>query len=352
VDPKTTHTPISGRQVLVLLVVANVAFWLLLEMMAFGTLFVVEPNTPEYDINDTRNWAAQTKGSFLGGLYQWDEHCLWRLQPNYSGGSSEQRFWGKDGLTLNEHGMRSPSVPSQKPKNVRRVMVLGGSHPMGMYVNEDEVYSAVLEGLLVEITGEPWQVLNAAAPGHTSFQGLGYLTHHGLAFEPDIVIHDLGVNDTLPLTPDFPKPDHEVVQPPEWAVDTRSILEYSAVYRLIRRLFRSPSDAEVTGQRVPAEQHSQNLDGVVALAKTHGIQVVLMSQLSVDIGGSGHVQCLFTEEGRKNVVDICALFAAHRDKAKDYFVDPVHANAQGHALIAQAIATNLLEWGWIQRKSP
>jgi hypothetical protein len=352
VDPKQTSAPISGRQVLALIIAANVILWVLLEVMAFGVLFIIEPKSPEYDINDTRNWAAQTKGSFLGGLYQWDEHCLWRLQPDYSGGASEQRFWGKKGLTLNEHGMRSPSVPIKKPGTVRRAIVLGGSHPMGMYVEEDEVYSAVLERLLTEITGAPWQVLNASAPGHTSFQGLQYLTHYGLAFEPDIIIHDLGVNDTLPLTPDFPKPDHEVDQPPEWATDTQPILEYSAVYRLIRGLFRSSPDGVITGQRVSTEHHTQNVDSMLTLGKTHGVQVVLMSQLSVDIGGSGQVQCLFTEEGRKNVVDICTLFNTYGDKAKTYFVDPVHANAQGHALIAQAIATQLLKWGWIQRKSP
>ena len=128
----TAAAPISRKQLVMLLVVANVALWLFLELVSFGTLAILGSGEPEYDLQDTRNWAAQTKGSFLGGLYQWDEHCLWRLQPNYSGGASDQRFWGKDGLTLNEHGMRSASVPVQKPANVRRAMVLGGSHPMSL----------------------------------------------------------------------------------------------------------------------------------------------------------------------------------------------------------------------------
>jgi len=334
------------------IVLANTMVWIVLELVCFGILSLIQVNEVVHDPNDTDHWAAHAKGSFLGGLYQWDEHCLWRMQPHYVGDESEQRFWGKTGLRVNEHGMRSPSVPRTKPSHVRRVMVLGGSHPMGMYVNEDEVYSAVLERLLRKHTGEEWQVLNASVPGHTSFQGLQYLTHHGLAFEPDIVIHDLGVNDTLPLNKDFPKPDHEVDQPPEWAVDTRSALEYSAVYRLIRGLVQTSTDVDVAGQRVPLEQHTKNVESLLSLGKQHNVQVLLLSQLSVSHGQSGLVQCVFPEKDHNAMADICGLFSSHGNKAGDFFVDPVHANAEGHAMIAQTIVDKLMALQWITAASP
>ena len=114
------------------------------------------------------------------------------------------------------------------------MLILGGSHPMGMYVDYDETYGAVLETLL-NTSEERWEVLNAAAPGHTSFQVRRYLEKYGVQYAPDIVISDVGVNDTLPLSPEFPLPDHEVNTPPAWAVTARSSLEISAVYRLLRQ---------------------------------------------------------------------------------------------------------------------
>ena len=327
---------------------ASLAAWLALELVAWGVLTALErPPERVRDPTGTGTWLVQAKEAFRTGLYVWDQHCLWTLRPRYHGGEHSRPFWGGQPLELNQLGMRSPEHPRQKPPGVRRILVLGGSHPMGMYVGPGEVYSAVLERRLATAGRGRWEVLNAAAPGHTSFQALQYLRHYGLALSPDIVIADVGVNDTLPLSPDFPLPDHEVSRPPAWAASARSLLELSAVYRLLRRWIRRPS-GPVSGQRVPPDRHRAHLQAMRALGAERGFHVLGMGQVRVDVHGPGRAQCLFDEsELAPGRVDLCARLGALGMEAKRYFVDPIHANAAGHALIAEWTFEALEQLGWL-----
>ena len=327
------------------LLLAFTVAWIVLEGVSFGVLRLLGDGASVNDAPGDQNWLRQAKLGFQDGLYRWDEWCLWRLAPNYTRAeSSGRRFWGDGPLVLNEHGMRGPSVTVEKPAGVRRVLILGGSHPMGMYVNAGESYGAVLERKLNAAGKGRWQVLNASAPGYTSWQGRQLLAHYGLAFSPDVVISDLGVNDTLELSAEFPKPDKEVREPPRWAQDTRSVLELSAVYRLVRRLvaWRPGKDPL---RRVSPEDHVQNLRAMQALGASKGFHVLFVTQVLID-KENGRSRCLLPEDGLEPVVDTCALFQEQEDGAGRLFVDTMHATAEGHALIAEAMYDRLLELGW------
>lgn len=327
------------------LLLVNLAIWMVLEFASALVLLALEP--PAADKGDPTDWLNQARMSFEGGLYVWDEHCLWRLAPGYQAGESPGRkFWGDRPLSLNEHGMRSPSVTKEKPAGVRRILVLGGSHPMGMYVDYEDSYAARIEAALNARGAGRWQVLNASAPGHTSFQGRHYLMHYGLSFQPDIVIFDLGVNDTLGLSKEFPLPDHQVNRPPWWAYKTRSVLGASRVYRLLRRLLAPPLDEAVAAQRVPAAQHAENVTAVLEAGRSRGIDVLVANQFRVDIHGTRALECIFPEDAHEPVADLCGMWAALGQSAAAYFADPIHANAEGHGLIARAILSRLDELGW------
>lgn len=339
----------SRRRRIAKVLLANLCVWLVLELVSFVILAAIERGEGGHEQGgepNDKDWLVQARMSFEGGLYVWDEYCLWRLQPDYRGGEhGGRRFWGDGPLVLNAHGMRSPSVPIAKPPGKKRLLILGGSHPMGMYVNVADTYGARLAARL----GPEWELLNAAAPGHTSYQGRQYLAHYGLEFAPDLVVVDLGVNDTLPLTPDFPLPDHEVKRPPTWVVDARSALRISAVYRLLRRVLRTRQPVSAAGQRVPADEHEKNLLAIQALGKERGFRVLLVNQFRADLYGAGHIQCLFEERGLDPVVDACSMWRRHGD-VRSFFHDPVHANARGHAMLADLIFDRLVALGWAQKK--
>jgi lysophospholipase L1-like esterase len=332
----------SGLKLLAL----NLALWLVLELVAFAVLSSQRSTDGDRSGGDRsdrdrsdKSWLTQARLSFEGGLYVWDPHCLWTLQPGYvSDVNPGRKFWGEGPLRVNDLGMRGPSHAKVRPDGIKRILILGGSHPMGMYVNYEETYGARLQASL----GDGWEVLNAAAPGHTSFQTAQYLAHYGTAFSPDIVIADVGVNDALPLTPDFPQPDHLVKRPPRWAKDARSALRHSNVYRLLRQwLTRAeelpPSEFAV---RVPPGLRQQNLAAMRALGTEHGFTVVVINQFRADLHGSGHIQCLSEDADLEPRVDACDLWRGLGD-VRGWFADPVHANSQGHALLAGRILARL-----------
>lgn len=334
------------------LVGINLGIWLVLELGCFLVLLGLDSGPPAEAPRGEDGWLRQVQGGFKSRLYAWDDHCLWRLRPGYRGSEAGgTRFWGGQPLTTNRHGMRGPDIDQTKPSGTRRILIIGGSHPMGMYVPYASTYGARLEARLNAPRATPaggrWQVLNAAVPGHTSFQALRWLQEYGLAFGPDIVIADVGVNDTLPLSAAFPLPDHEVEHPPDWARQTRSLLEISAVYRLLRRALRRTPEVSPGSVRVDADHHASNLDDVGELGERRGFAVLNLGQFRVDTHGSGRVDCLYDERHRSHAVDLCRLWAERGFGARAFFADPIHANAEGHRVIADAIYERLARLGWL-----
>ena len=286
----------------------------------------------------SEDWVVNAKGAFEEGFFLPDRHSLWRANPGYTVPATPEGFWGDAELRLNEHGHRNPPMTAAKPPGTRRVLLLGGSHPFGMWVSTDESYAARLEQRLAG-----WQVLNAACPGHTTFQGRQVLEHRGLAFEPDIVIFDLGVNDELPLTPDFAQPDHIVQAVPWWITQAVSLADLSSTYLLLKRALAGRVEPEGT-VRVPAERRRVNVAEARRLAEGAGAKFLLVSQLYAEKSG---VVCTERFDGEGEVFDPCAVFAPFGDGIGRYFHDPIHANAAGHALLAEALHRRLLDLGWV-----
>lgn len=348
----------TRRRGLVLKLLVPLLVWLALEGLSHVALIAMGPPHPEQGLlmPVDPEWLSHTKGGFESGFYITDPACLWRPRPGFEDLTSSP-FWGHQPLTINQHGHRSPNRPLAKEPGVRRVMVLGGSHPFGLWVGSDETYAALLERRLnAADTPYRWEVMNAASPGHTTFQGLAYLETHGLASNPDIVIFDLGVNDELPLSLDFARPDHEVQAVADWALSGRSVAENSAVYRLLRRvlapLLRGDTAVAGFGIRVPPLNRELNLAAAGQLGQDLGFAVLYMSQVEADLRGDGSTRCLYTAVGFEPIADVCGVFGALGPGAGQHFVDPIHVKATGHALIADLLFARLDELGWLTSPEP
>ncbi len=325
--------------------------WLLLEAGAGWTLARLEaaerPTSAAYA--RAPNWVSMTRFALAAGFFVGDPDCLWRTRPGFRYGLSEPT-WGNKPVVVNEHGHRSPSMTLAKPPGVRRVMVLGGSQAFGMWAADDETYSARLQVLLDAIAPDGWQVLNAASPGHTSFQALQYLIHHGLAFSPDVVVFDLGLNDAIPLTVEYARPDDEVQMMSRPTAAVLWIVGFSRVYRLLRRqLGPVVGRSGEGGVRVPPERRDANLRAVGELGAAHGFDVLYVSQVRVPSRRDGMASCVFRADGFEPLLDVCALFEAMGPGAGAHFADDSHANASGHELIAEALLARLQEAGSLPR---
>ncbi len=316
---------------------------LLSTCLVLGAIELAARQLGAKDLNDPRD--------ALTGMFVPDPDIFWALRPGFVGRERAFIFrWGNEPLVINLHGMRGPPVTVKKPEGVKRIVVMGGSHPMGMWVKQSEVYSSVLERRLNE-RGGTWQVLNAAVAGYTSWQGVVQLREQLLRFSPDVVISDLGHNDGLPrISWGLSRPDHEVQQPSQTVDAVRATLRRSAAYRLA--LERLTASQAVEQSRVSPEEHDDHLDAIGELAASKGAETLYMAQFQANVTQPGFIgmaqpTCLFREGHRDAVVEVCALFEK-RDDLEQLFVDPLHANAIGHGMIADAVVQKLVALGWVE----
>ena len=340
---------LSRSRLAIFSIVALIFFSVFVELVSGAVLRFVKLSEPRSDVP---KWLVSQESGFRTGTYTPDPHVIWKLAPGIRAPTHDDMLWGLGPLETNEHGFRSPSVSRAKPDGVRRAIVVGGSHPMGMFVDEHGTYARALERRLARAGGARWQVINASVAGHTTWQGLQYIRHHGLEFEPDVVVFDLGTNDDLPLAVDFAAPDREVTAVPSWLGRGVRLLEPSAAVHLVRRAILPSRRPAAGASRVSVEEGIENLRAVEELGRRVGFEVLFVQQVTlVHPPGMGRAEVGWTEcvrdyDGFAPRVDLCDLFIGLEGDAESYFVDMIHANESGHALIADAMAAKFVEAGW------
>lgn len=123
------------------------------------------------------------------GFYQKDEELGWVPRKGIQGrhdrpGSFLSTF------STNSAGLRDGEHALEKPPGVRRIVVLGDSFAWGYGVNDGEIFTDYLEAM-----SELTEVINLGVTAYGLRQEIGILKRIGLAFEPDIVLQALTLND-------------------------------------------------------------------------------------------------------------------------------------------------------------
>lgn len=93
-------------------------------------------------------------------------------------------------FTTNSKGLRDKEYDYRKPPGVQRILILGDSFTWGFGVNDDEIYTEILESML-----DSTEVINFGVTGFNIAQEFLYLKKEGIKYEPDIVIVGLALND-------------------------------------------------------------------------------------------------------------------------------------------------------------
>ncbi|MEL6150897.1 MAG: SGNH/GDSL hydrolase family protein, partial [Chloroflexota bacterium] len=98
---------------------------------------------------------------------------------------------------IGEPGVRGDDVPLEKPDDVFRIVVVGGSTVYGTEVETAaEAFPAQLQVMLREVYGlSNIEVINGGVPGYNSWDSLANLQFRLMAMEPDIVVVYQNVND-------------------------------------------------------------------------------------------------------------------------------------------------------------
>ncbi len=339
-------------------------------------------------------------------LPPWKEPQFWQYDPLLGWAKApgaEGRFFGYEyqvEIKFNSKGLRDEEVPYEKPEDEYRALALGDSFTAGLEIEQDEVWTEVLEDSLAS-KGKA-QVINAGTRGYGTDQEYLFLKNEGVKYDLDVVIVAFYVNDPLDnnrayhtgrtyAKPRFVLQEGKLlltnVPPPRMPIDpARSIkrwLRYSYLYRFLEEMFFKVSYREIpdfiyTYSRVypsALEESWQVTEAIVAAMKDLTDSVgagllfiyvpnkvqVYQEQWDKAVGNYGlEAEDYDLDKPNRLLGEICERHevvyidlgpALRREVAQGgnpYYTIDDHWNAAGHRLTAQIIYDRLLEEGWIQ----
>ncbi len=100
--------------------------------------------------------------------------------------------------TINSRGMRGEEYSYEKSPGVFRILVLGDSFAEGYTVNDEDLFSQLLQNQLNNLPhGLKYQVINAGTVGYSTDQELLFFETEGRKYLPDVVALLFYENDVL-----------------------------------------------------------------------------------------------------------------------------------------------------------
>ncbi len=267
------------------------------------------------------------RSSSLGMEFRPDCAATWR--EYLLTGKQETTF------TTNRLGLRDAEIADD---GAARILALGDSCTWGWQVDQSAAYPQVLQRLIDENQGPgKYRVINAGAPGYTSYQGLVYLRDRGMELKPDVVIVAFGFNDSLP--------NGDVEE--DLAVQKRMLplvmlddflLTHSALWRLVRTLVRGEGPRPEQPLRVSPEKFKENLTRIVALIRERGARPLLLSFSGPPNPKNGYARAMGEIAAEQNVPLV--VYSGPR-------IDVVHPSADGYGQLASKILTRLEGEGYV-----
>ena len=181
---------------------------------------------------------------------------------------------GKWDFRINKNGFRSDAEYNyDKPKDVKRILLLGDSFTFGFEVNVEETFGYVLEQYLNE-NGQKFEVINAGVSGFGTAEELAFFENEGMKYDPDYVILGFFVNDyhnnIMSNLYDIEE-GKVIVNSHEYlpAIKTRNLLNSFGLYRwlsgnsylmcFIRNALSAQIQAKIREENT--QQIEENLDG-------------------------------------------------------------------------------------------
>jgi lysophospholipase L1-like esterase len=268
-----------------------------------------------------------------------------------------------EGFTTNSHGFRDVEFPVAKPAGEIRILALGDSTTAGNGVPElAHTWPKRLERRFVESGREDLRVLNLGVGGYQPLQEARLLELRGLAFEPDLVLvlvclNDLdweadgGIGRMLEQSRAADAPSAST----PFALLTRfSRLAFVVAHRARALGFELPlPDAATTVAPVRAlgSPLAEGLTRLARLQREHGVRVVvaLLPAFTQPFDRYPHAQ--LHERMRASAtrlpslawIDLLGDFRAAGVDARALSVDGLHPNDAGTAVLAEILYRHLHE---------
>ena len=197
-------------------------------------------------------------------------HSFDFLQPEESASTTAYT------VTSNSLGFRGREYRKEKDPGTYRVIALGSYHTFGHGVEDDETYSAQLEGLLRAKMGRNVEVWNGGRHAASAIVGLARMENEVLEYDPDLLILEYGFVDTLVIGDNFfPIAMRFPDSPLALAMRTLMTPLLSAVSDM-RVWSRAGGQLLKKYEPQRLEQFRETMERIIARAQEHGIPVVIV----------------------------------------------------------------------------
>ena len=123
-----------------------------------------------------------------GAFWEYDSRLGWHHRPGQRGRFAKEQF--DTSVVINQHGLRDHDYPEQRVDGMERVLVLGDSFTWGFGVEQQQIFTEVIEK-----SEQGLEVINAGVSGYSPDQELIWLREQGMRFQPDLVLLVLSGND-------------------------------------------------------------------------------------------------------------------------------------------------------------
>lgn len=272
----------------------------------------------------------------------------YELSPGFEG-----RHLGVE-VRVNSAGMRDDEVLAGDDPDRVRIVVLGDSTTFGFGVENDETYSAVLEGFLNERgrDGLAYEVLNMGVSGYSTLNEAVVLESKALDFEPDLVVVGYNLND----------PDVELLQPLQRAFSDQAWWERTHVWQKLvqadfaRRVRELGGGDRLKFAHAPGEANWRSvLEGferMAAVGRRESLPILVViwpSGIASESWESYRYAPLHeqvsaaAEDAGLEVMDLWPVFSDLDAKGLPYLLPDSHPNPKGHVMGAHAIGRHVLK---------
>ena len=300
-------------------------------------------------------------------LFAGDPVLFWRLRPNV-----DNAIWDFTVVSTNAQGLRHARDVGAKPPGRFRIVCVGDSVTFGFriplvfpdapdrYDRSDAPYPTRLERLLAaDYPGRDVEVIALAVPGYSSFQGRILLERTIGWLEPDVVVICFGFNDVA-----YKHLEDRVVMDPGVVPTTlRRVMSSSqALLHLWRWWNDRPQRPRVElpplAPRVAREDYVRNVLAMVALAREHGAEAVVVGPVYRDRTTNppeaqrmGLYRATLQDAMLQRdvpYVQVDELTEKSAPSNEPLFGEHVHPSSTGHQLMAERLRDALRSGGMLR----
>jgi lysophospholipase L1-like esterase len=260
-------------------------------------------------------------------------------------------------MVTNSWGMRSPEI--EVPKRRIRVLLIGESSTMGAGVAQWDTYATRLQQQLDKKAPDHFEVVNAGIGAWTLWQSWVLIKHYGEELSPDVVIAYHQHNDFLPrgvldshnYLYAVSSTDREMYERRQPIAPMLGILLQSRAYLRLRKeiLLKSPGQvlgtANVTGgTRVPEADRREAWEQIVGwCAQHHSALIVVKPLYQRNFDQEDRLLPEIISRHQLPWLDVPSLAAQRGYNQGNFLLDGIHPNPIGHAIIAEGLATLVLQ---------